>query len=475
LYLFEFKIKMILENALVSPVWLNYLAAIHGFSPVDLESEFNYGNLADGNIQPLQELAAAYPQGQFIRISPSLILENVPALDFLAVSPQALHNNNLEFYIKNTLKINGLLWIAYPALPAAWTLQWLKEWIIAYSKNLSPNLSTLEKWREGLNYLQLCVEKKIGHLATNVALQALVETYLKYNDAQLSEAISNTDWQMFHFSDILKRFKLVGLQFVGTLPISSNYAQTIVPIELSALTNTHRECLEQHKVLWDTQCYRYELYIKSSEAPCLNAKLFEKFYFGTLQPECQLQITTQNQQHQLQINYIEEPYFSVIQQLVQYPHNLEMLTEKINLKQSELIEAIQLLVLGGEFRPFVKSFDETTPQNNQQLRFSDYNYQKLHSHDWKYPKIVLASPILGDAVELDSIDALLLYCLTETTPEQVPLLALEVLKYHQQYLSIENEAIIEQAMQLEVLVQLFDHLMEEKLHYWLALKVIYFY
>jgi hypothetical protein len=467
---------MILENALVSPVWLNYLAAIHGFSPVDLETEFNYGNLADGNIQPLQELAAAYPQGQFIRISPSLISENVPALDFLAVSPQALHNNNLEFYIKNALKNNGLLWITYPILPAAWTLQWLKEWITAYSKNLSPDLSILEKWREGLNYLQLCVEKKIGHLANNAALQALVEIYLKYNDAQLSEAISHTDWQMFHFSDILSRFKLAGLQFVGTLPISSNYAQAIVPIELSALTNVNREYLEQHKVLWDTQCYRYELYIKSSETPCLNAKLFEKFYFGTLQPECQLQLILQNQQHQLQINYIEEPYFSVIQQLVQYPHTLEMLAEKVNLKQSELIEAIQLLVLGGEFRPFVKAFDETILQNNQQLRFSDYNYQKLHSHNWmKYPKIALASPILGDAVELDSIDALLLYCLTETTPEQVPLLALEILKYHQQHLSIENEAITDQAMQLEVLVQLFDRVIEEKLQRWLALRIVYFY
>lgn len=467
---------MVLENALVSPVWLNYLAAIHGFSSVDLETEFSYGNLADGNIQPLQEVAAAYPQGQFIRISPSLISENIPALDFLAISPQALHNNNLEFYIKNRLKINGLLWITYPVLPAAWSLQWLKDWIEVYTKNLSPELSNLEKWREGLNYLQLCVEKKIGYLANNTALQALVETYLKYNDAQLSEAISNTDWQMFYFSDILSRFKLAGLQFVGTWPIASNYAQTVVPIELSALTNTNRECLEQHKVLWDTQCYRYELYIKSSETPCLNIALFEKFYFGTLQPECQLQLTIQNQQHQLQINYIEEPYFSVIQQLVQYPHNLEMLAEKVNLKQSELIEAIQLLVLGGEFRPFVKAFDETAPQNNQQLRFSEYNYQKLHSHNWmQYPKITLASPILGDAVELDSIDALLLYCLTETTPEQVPLLALEVLKYHHQHLSIEHEAITDQVMQLEILAQLFDRVMEEKLYYWLALRIVYFY
>ncbi len=467
---------MVLENALMSPVWLNYLAAIHGFSPMDLDSEFNYGNLADKNIQLLQSLAAAYPQGQFIQISPSLISQNVPALDFLVVSPQALHNNNLEFYIKNSLKIKGLLWVVYPFLPAAWTLQWLKESITTYSKNLSPALSNVEKWRESLNYLQLCVEKKIGLLANNAALQAIVETYLKYNDAQLSQAISNTDWQMFHFSDILSRFKSVGLQFVGTLPIASNYAQTIVPIELSALTNINREELEQHKVLWDTQCYRYELYIKSSETPCLNAKLFEKFYFGTLQPECQLQIILHNQQHQLQINYIEEPYFSVIQQLVQYPHNLEMLAEKVNLKQSELIEAIQLLVIGGEFRPFVKAFDETIPQNNQQLRFSDYNYQKLHSHNWmKYPKIALASPILGDAVELDSIDALLLYCLTQTTPEQVPLLALEILKYHQQHLSIENEAITDQVMQLDILVQLFDRVMEEKLQRWLALRIVYFY
>lgn len=460
----------------MSPIWLNYVAAIHGFPPIDLNADFNCGYIGEGKLQLLQEVAACYPQGQFIYISPSSILENLPPLDFLVISPLAFQNKNFDFYLKNIFKINGLLYITYPILPTAWSLEWLKEWVNAYSKNLSSDLSRLEIWREGLNYLKLCVEKKIGQLAENTALQALVETYLKYNDAELIEAIARTDWQMFHFSDILDRFNSAGMQFVGTFPIATNYAQLIVPVELSELITMNRENLERHKVLWNTQCYRFELYIKSKDLPLKNSNYLEAFYFGTLQPECQLQITIQNQQHQLQINYIEEPYFSVIQQLVQYPHNLEMLAEKVNLKQSELSEAIQLLVVGGEFRPFVKSFDQTIPQSNQQLRFSDYNYQKLHSHNWmQHPKIALASPILGDAVELDSIDALLLYCLTETTPEQVPLLALEVLKHHQQHLAIENEAITEQSMQLEVLAQLFDRLMEEKLHHWLALQVVYFY
>lgn len=464
------------ENALISPIWLNYVAAIHGFPPIDLNVEFKYGVLAEQNLQPLQDIAACYPQGQFILIPPTFqIPENFPALDFLIISPPALQNNNLDFYLKKYLKNNGLVYVYYPILPSAWTLQWLKEWIVAYSKNLSPDLSYLEIWREGLNYLKLCIEKKIGQLAENASLQALVETYLKYTDEQLVQAIAHTDWKMFHFSDILDRFRLASMQFVGTWPLATNYAQFIVPIELSALIQTRREGLEGHKVLWDTNCYRYELYIKSQQLPVKKAKLLESFYFGTLLPECQLQIQTQNQQHQLQINYIEEPYFSVIQQLVQCPHNFKMLAEKINLTQETLGEAIQLLILGGEFRPFFNRLDESNFQPNQQLRFSDYNYQKLHSDSWiKQPYISLASPILGDVVELNSIDALLLYCLTETIPEQVPQLALEVLKYHHKHLTIENEIITEQSMQLDILSQLFENIMEEKLQYWLALRIVYF-
>jgi len=145
----------------------------------------------------------------------------------------------------------------YPILPANASLQWLKNWIDAYLKTFALEMSPIEKVFDALNYL-----KQLAISTENFPLQALADHYLQ-NPAIL-------DWQMFYFSDILNRLSAAGFQFVGTMPVATNYAQTSVPFELQQLATLDRVTLEKHKALWSDQPYRCELYIKTLQPPLLD-------------------------------------------------------------------------------------------------------------------------------------------------------------------------------------------------------------
>jgi len=81
-------------TSILSPIWLNYLAAIHGFPTVN----------------------AAYPQGQFVHISPDFMTANVPPLDFLSISSPALETEERSFFLKKNVKNNGLCILYCPQM-----------------------------------------------------------------------------------------------------------------------------------------------------------------------------------------------------------------------------------------------------------------------------------------------------------------------------------------------------------------------
>jgi len=103
-------------TSILSPIWLNYLAAIHGFPTVNLEETFYDGQIANGEIETLKRLAAAYPQGQFVHISPDFMTANVPPLDFLSISSPALETEERSFFLKKNVKNNGLCILYCPQM-----------------------------------------------------------------------------------------------------------------------------------------------------------------------------------------------------------------------------------------------------------------------------------------------------------------------------------------------------------------------
>lgn len=499
----------------MSPVLLDYIAALHGFAPHDLSQDFHYGELACGGGLTLLTLADCYPQARFTgidinaehiayaqKLADSAQLSNARLLeadiceldlnplegfDFLTMHGlyswvSANTREHIHRLLTEKLNPGGLFMISYNAMPGSAMIQPIRDMMQAYTEGMEG--STLDKVEAGIQYLEYLCEKDAAYFHDNPLAREAVASLRQRDTHYLAHEFFNQNWQAFYFSEVAQRMSELGLSFVGTLPLCTNYLQASIPQDFQEFFQTapDRVTLERHKAFVRNERFRRDLYIKTDTwaanaeqiAEWLYSRNFGSEYYYYDSPA----LLYPAPEEQISIDLEQEPHHSIASALLdrgQSLADLQQSAELQNYSSTELVDALNMICLSNDFRPFARPGASELPEGNQlQLCIpSALNRHLLETcQSYEERVIYLASPIIGDGVGLPLLDALLLYGLSLLPPEQIPAWASERLQTAGRHINIEGDIIEDPNMQTELLEQQLEHLLANKLGKYLELGLL---
>ena len=176
----------------MSPVFLNYLAALQGVAPPPLKAGFTYCELGCDSGLTVNTLAAAYPLGEFWAVAINLDLmsqahqwateceltnihfiesclselekSHFPDFDFITlhgvysrVSPET--RRHLIEFIQQKLRPGGLIMLSYDAMPGSAMIQPIRDMILTYTAGMSGDTQR----EQGIAYLRYLYEHQAAY------------------------------------------------------------------------------------------------------------------------------------------------------------------------------------------------------------------------------------------------------------------------------------------------------------------------
>ncbi|MEM7016233.1 MAG: class I SAM-dependent methyltransferase [Pseudomonadota bacterium] len=499
----------------MSPALLSYLAVLHGFESPPVADSFDYCELGCGGGMTVLTLAASCPHGRFygVDMNPEHIdyaqkaaeatgLDNLTLIesDFDGLDLGALPNfdfitvhgvyswvsedtrEQLVKILERKLKPGGLLMISYNAMPGAAATQPIREMMLTHTEGMAE--PTREKVEEAIRYLKYLAEHNAAYFEENPVAREAVEGIADKDRDYLAHEFFNEHWKPFYFIEVARDMSRAGLTFVGTLPVVSNYLETTVPSEFHSFFHTapDRIALERHKAFVRNERFRRDVYIKTDEEMLPEPErimLYKDLCFGTDYDMIRQEASIQNAVDTIKLDYSQPPHSVIASRLLGGGHNIEMLKalpELEEFSEEDIVDAVNLLILGGDFRPFTYAGNvlPIPPDPGTYLTipvlFNQVILENCHLSD--EPAIYLASPVLGDGYAMALVDGMLLWGLTQVNLEEVPSWALARMHGCDKHLNIEGKPLNDPEAELEVLQQQLDVILTHKLGKFIELGLV---
>lgn len=233
------------------PTQLRAVAALNGFALPPAEG-FAYCELGCGFGDTLVAIAAANPGSSFVGIDlvPEHIAEarrmaaaggvenvvfleedfatsNVGPFDYIVahgvmswVGPEV--RQAIVDFARHRSRGDGLLFTSYNALPAWATVQPLRELLLQ-----AGGTDSLDRARRGL-----ALAKKVaatGYFANNPPAQAMLALMERAGLPYIVHEYLHAHWAPLYFAQIAKLMQDAGLPYIGSLPLSANYRDLVLP------------------------------------------------------------------------------------------------------------------------------------------------------------------------------------------------------------------------------------------------------
>ncbi|HEY6333762.1 MAG TPA: class I SAM-dependent methyltransferase [Blastocatellia bacterium] len=242
----------------LSPVWLNYVAALNGVRPRPVDKPFTYLELGCGFGASAIVNAGAFPEGEFhaCDINPShiqtartraaefgitlqfheasfqeLLARDLPLFDFIVlhgvyswVGPGARHA--VRQIIDRKLKHGGLVYISYNCFPG-WSIEApLRKLLVELASGETGN--TAERAAAGLKLLENLSVSKLRYLTSNPATFSALDSYIKGPSNYLVHEFLNEAWEPFYSVDVAEEMAAIGLSYAGSATLADNHLTLIV-------------------------------------------------------------------------------------------------------------------------------------------------------------------------------------------------------------------------------------------------------
>lgn len=233
------------------PEQLRAVAALNGFAPPPAEG-FAYCELGCGFGDTLIAIAAANPGSSFVGIDivPEHIAEarrtaeagdvrnvvfleqdfaeaDVGPFDYIVahgvmswVGPQV--RDALVHFARTRSRGDGLLFTSYNALPAWAAIEPLRNLLVH-----AGGTDSLDRARRGL-----ALAKKLAaadYFANNPPAQAMLETMERAGLPYIVHEYLHAHWAPLYFGRVASLMQDAGLPYVGSLPLSANYRDLVLP------------------------------------------------------------------------------------------------------------------------------------------------------------------------------------------------------------------------------------------------------
>jgi ubiquinone/menaquinone biosynthesis C-methylase UbiE len=238
----------------LSPVWLNYVAALMGAVPRRLDVPFTYLELGCGFGSSTVVNAGALPHGEFHacdfnpahieggrRHAAALGISNIhfhlasfdqllsldlPSFDFIAlhgvyswVGTDA--RRAIRAVIRRMLKAGGLVYVSYNCLPG-WSAEApLRKLLVELSATAGGGSG--QRTHQALRTLQQLSRSKLRYFNANPAAIEAVEAYAKRPSGYLAHEFLNETWEPFYSIDVADEMLEAEVHFLGSATLPENH------------------------------------------------------------------------------------------------------------------------------------------------------------------------------------------------------------------------------------------------------------
>ena len=290
----------------LAPLAIGYAATINRVAAPRLDDGFRYLELGCGLGRSLTTLAAANPGGEFVGVdlnpehtaaatrdieAGNLTNARVLTAGFGALPADlgqfqfiALHGvfswvaqhvrEEILAIAERHLAPGGLLIVSYNAMPGWAHLQPIRGILRQYAALRQGD--SVQRIRDALTYLVFIRDKHARYFEDNPRAAAYVDALLKQDARYLAHEYLNEHWTSFYFAEVAAMFARVGLGFVGSLPVFTNFWDLCVRPEFQELFRTTNDRLvtEAHKDFCANTAFRWDIYGKSPRPiPDVEARL----------------------------------------------------------------------------------------------------------------------------------------------------------------------------------------------------------
>ncbi len=424
----------------LAPPWMNYIAAINGYAPRQLERRFSYCELGCGQGFTAIVLAAANPAGRFFGVDANAehvnnarrlaaacevdnavfmpctiaqaLREDIPPLDFIAlhgvwswVGEEA--REDILRFVAQKLGPGGIVSNSYNALPGWATMLPLREMMVAYADHKGG--STVERLRHGLAYVKFMAQAGARYFERNPLAAKKLEELLRSDARYLAHEYLTPHWKPEYFSAVARRFKAAGLSFCGTYPAETNYSDLSIPQAFREFLGTapDRETFEIHRDFAVDTRFRIDYYVRQPPAKRpdpLPASLRDGFVFALVSAPSQARAAVQVAGIRMEMaGRLVDP---LVEALAEGPVTGAALMTRLGsgFSEQDVMRGLQCLILGRHVVPGARA-----PGRGRAQPFSKPN-RGLLARAFAEPgdQAVLASTVAGGGLQFRTFDALAL-------------------------------------------------------------------
>lgn len=435
-----------------NPLYLNYICVLNSRYPIEIGNGFSYCELGCGIGVTLNGLAELFPKGNFVGIdnnidyieSANILAKGVgssnvdfsclkyddlskpmlPDFDFIVINDIYSWNDenvrrNIQDFIANHLKKNGILYLNYEALPGSASIGSLREIVSIHTNGMATDKYT--KAQSGLDYLNFLAENNSSYFAENVAVNQFYKVIKTKDIDYVSHRFFGESFKPFYFHQIEKEMFEIGLSFSGSAFCHLNFIDLAVSREFQEFLKnvSSREQFESHGDVIRNQISRKDVFLNSSEVMDENEQIkkLSEITFGLTCSEGEFENMAIF--GDVELSYNNEIFTGLVSILARTPMSVAHLSENEKLKdysQELLIDALKFLSSNNQVIPVLETARVKDKINLEAQRYSipsKCNIQFLKNLLFKQNIITLISIKAGIGIDVSMADALFTLCLAE--------------------------------------------------------------
>ena len=426
----------------LAPSRLRLVAALNGLAPPPAEG-FDYCELGCAYGDTAVVLAAANPGARFvgIDINPEHIalaersaraggLDNVRFLerDLADLSGEALGDFDyitahgvmswvgpdkrkaLVELAAARLKPGGLLFVSYNAMPGWAAIEPLRQLLLS---GTGTEGDSLERARKGLELAKQMRDAGAAYFTDNPPAREMLATMEKVGLRYVVHEYLHAHWAPMYFANVAWDMATAGLNFVGSLPLPSNYRDLAIPPELASVFEgvTDRVTFESLKDFAVNEYFRRDVYVKgkATRSPATTSAYLDETSFVATRTEAAPKGAV---------------FDAILGALVEGSATGQRLARRPELAGAgaeQVRAALLRLVLAEQVTPVhgVTMAVATTAEERHAVP-SAFNRAVLQQRLSSEIPIVLASPVSGTGVRVTALEAVAIRLVTEVPPGDRP-------------------------------------------------------
>jgi hypothetical protein len=437
----------------LNPAMLRATAALAGCPP-PAGDDFDYAEIGSGFGDTLATLAAAYPRARFVgvdivpehvrsarRLATAGALENVrfferdfedlgsgelPALDYLCahgllswISPAK--RRSLWAYAGARLKVGGLLYVGYSALPGWAGVEPLRRLMLDAAAAFEG--TSEERVRHALATATLLCDANAEYFVANASAKEILALMVKMGVPYVAHEFFNAYWEPMYFGDVVEEAAEHDLRFVGQLPLHLNYRDlaTAPPLQGAFQAASDRRAWERMKAFANNEFFRRDVYVKGGAArtESTTRAYLDSTPFGTLVSADQVNRDVSLPGRSLRF---EGPLFdAVIAALARRSSTLADLAGEPPLAPfgaDPVRQAVLQLAMGKDVLPMALASKGVGGHGSRYRVASAFNRAVLAQALSRKSPVALASPVAGTGVSVSMLHAIALQAVTEPPTEE---------------------------------------------------------